>query len=167
MSEAQTRQITVQIEAQGMRFESNGSAEEIIPQILNFISKIAPTYNLAQKLMYVPDLAGLADKVSKIAKMTNTGELLLTREGLPADKAISIVLFMAHLAKKISKRPVESLNIDEIGTAVNKASKTIRNTIVNMQKTGLIERTDRGNYRITPKGLMNLENSIESDVTED
>ncbi len=67
---------------------------------------------------------------------------------------------MAYLAAKFAKRPSDSLNIEEIATAVSKAPKTIRNTIVNMQKIGLIERADRGNYRITQKGLMGLEDSL-------
>jgi len=165
--ETQTKQITVQIDADGIHYESNGSAEEIIPQVLEFLSKAVPTYDLARKLIYIPDLAGVADKVSNFAKMTSTGQLLLTRSDLPAERSISIVLFMSHLATKISKRPVESLNIEEIANAVSKASKTIRNTIVNMQRIGLIERTDRGSYRITQKGLMNLERSIDAEFAHD
>ena len=162
MEGTQTKQIKVQIETNGLRYESSGSIDEIMPQVIEFLSRTVPTYNLASKLVYVPDLAGLADKVSEFTKMTNTGQLLLTRNDLPAERSISIVLFMSHLAAKISKRPSDSLNIEEIAQAVNKASKTIRNTIVKMQKTGLIERTERGNYRITAKGLMDLENSFQT-----
>jgi predicted transcriptional regulator len=159
-SEIQTKQVKVQIDIDGIHFESSGTAEELIPQILQFVSHTIPTYDLARKLMYVPDLAGMADRVSEFAKMTNSSQLLLTQNELPAERSISIVLFMAHLAAKFAKRPSDSLNIEEIATAVSKAPKTIRNTIVNMQKTGLIERTDRGNYRITQKGLMDLEDSL-------
>jgi len=160
MSEVQTKQVKVQIDIDGIHFESSGTAEELVPQILQFVSRTIPTYGLARKLMYLPDLAELADRVSEFAKMTNSNQLLLTRNGLPAERSISIVLFMAHLAAKFAKRPSDSLNIEEIATAVSKAPKTIRNTIVNMQKAGLIERVDRGNYRITQKGLMELENSL-------
>ena len=160
MSEIQTRNVKVQIDIDGVHFESSGSAEELVPQILQFVSKTIPTYDIARNLIYVPDLADLADRVSEFAKMTNDNQLLLTKNTLPADKSISIVLFMAHLASKFAKRPTDSLNTEDIATAVSKATKTIRNTIVNMQKAGLIERTDRGNYRITQKGLMELENSL-------
>lgn len=154
----------VQIDIDGIHFESNGSVEELVPQVLQFISRTIPTYDLARKLIYVPDLAGLADKISELAKMTNNHQLLLTKNNLPADKSISIVLFMAYLTSRFGRRPTDSLNIEEIATAVSKAPKTIRNTIVNMQKAGLMERTDRGNYRITQKGLMNLESSLELNV---
>lgn len=158
-SEIQTI-IKVQIDVGSAHFESSGSADEIVPQILQFVSHTIPTYDLASRLIYVPDLAGLADRVSEFAKMTADSQLLLTKNNLPADKSIPIVLFMAHLASKFAKRPNDSLDIEEIATAVSKAPKTIRNTLVNMQKAGLIERTDRGNYRITQKGLMQLEKTL-------
>ena len=160
MAEVQTKQVKVQIDANGMHYESSGTAEEVMPQILQFLSEAVPTYDLARRLTYIPDLAGLADRISGIARMTNTNQLLLTRNDLPAERSVSVVLFMAHLAAKISRRPADSLNIEEIATSVGKASKTIRNTIVHLQKKGLIERTDRGSYRITQKGLMELENSL-------
>jgi len=164
MSKVETKLVKVQIDIDGIHFESSGSAEELVPQIIQLVSNTVPTYDLARKLIYLPDLAGLADKVSEFAKMTNNNQLLLTKNNLPAEKSISIVLFMAHLASKFAKRPTDSLGIEEIATAVSKAPKTIRNTIVSMQKAGLIERTDRGNYRITQKGLMELENSFKLTV---
>jgi predicted transcriptional regulator len=153
-------QIKVQIEVNGMNYEASGSPDEIIPQILQFISKTIPTYDLAKKLIYIADLAAMTDRISEFAKMTNTGQLLLTRNDISADRSISIVLFMAHLAGKMSKRDSDSLSIEEIATAVGKAPKTIRNVIVALQKSALIERTDRGKYRITPKGLMQLERNL-------
>ena len=160
MTQTETLQVKVQIEANGMRYEANGSAQEIIPQILQFLSQAVPAYDLARKLVFVPDLAGLADKVSEYAKMTNTGQLLLTRNDLPADKSILIVLFMAHLAGKMGKREADSLSIEEIATGVGKAPKTIRNVIVDLQKNAVIDRADRGRYRVTSKGLMELQNSV-------
>jgi len=160
LTETETAQIQVQIEVSGMRYEGSGRIEEMIPQILKFLSQAVPTYNLARRLIYVPDLAGLADRVSEFAKMTNTGQLLLARNDIPADRAVSIVLFMAHLAGKMGKRETDLLTIEEIATGVGKAPKTIRNVIVDLQKSALIERADRGQYRITTKGLMNLESSL-------
>jgi hypothetical protein len=160
MTLIETLQVKVQIEVNGMRYEASGSAQEIIPQILQFLSQAVPTYDLAKKLVFIPDLAGLADKISEFAKMTNTGQLLLTSNDLPADKSVLIVLFMAHLAGKMGKRDADSLSIEEIATGVGKAPKTIRNVIVELQKSGVIDRADRGRYRITSKGLMELQNSV-------
>jgi predicted transcriptional regulator len=159
LTEAETKQIKVQIDANGLRYEASGTAEEMIPQILQFLSQAVPTYDLARKLLYVSDLASLADKIANYAKMTNTGQLLLTKSDLAADRAILVILFMAYLANKTAKRASDSLSIEEISIGVGKASKTIRNVIVELQRSSLIERADRGRYKITPKGLMQLETS--------
>jgi DNA-binding transcriptional ArsR family regulator len=162
MTQTETMLVKVEIEVNGMRYEGNGSVQEIVPQILQFLSRAVPAYDVARKLVYVPDLAGLADKISDYAKMTNTGQLLLVNRELLAERAISIVLFMAHLAGKMGKREVDSLSIEEIATGVGKSPKTIRNVMVELQKSGLIDRAERGRYRITPKGLMELESSLSS-----
>ncbi len=67
---------------------------------------------------------------------------------------------MAHLTEKIGKPKESSIGIDQLVEAIGKAPKTIRNSLVSLQKTGMIERAERGNYRITQKGLMELENFI-------
>jgi len=160
MTEAQTLQVKIHIDVGEMHYDGAGSVEEIVPQIMQFLIQAVPAYDIAKKLVYIPDLAGLADKVSEFARMTTTGQLLLTRINLPAERAIAILLFMAQLANKMGKRDTDSLSIEEISTGVGRAPKTIRNVLVQIQRTGLIDRADRGRYRITSKGLMELERSL-------
>lgn len=160
MTQTQTLQVRIHIDAGEMHYDGTGSVEEIIPQVMQFLIQAVPAYDIAKKLVYVPDLARLADKVSEFARMTTTGQLLLTRINLPAEKGIAVLLFMAQLANKMGKRNADSLSIEEISTGVGRAPKTIRNVLVQIQRFGLIERADRGKYRITSKGLMELERSL-------
>ncbi|HUK29145.1 MAG TPA: hypothetical protein VLV31_12035 [Candidatus Acidoferrales bacterium] len=145
-----------------MRYEGSGAVQEMVPQILQFLTQAVPAYDLAKKLVYTPDLAGLADQVADFAKMTNTGQLLLVRNDLPAEKAVTVILFMAQLAGKMGRRDSEALSIEEIATGVGRAPKTIRNVLVTLQRSGLIDRADRGRYHITTRGLMNLEQSMKA-----
>ena len=160
MAQTETLQVKVQIEVNDLHYEGRGSVQEIVPQILQFLTQAVPTYDLARKLVYTPDLAGLADQVAEFAKMTNTGQLLLVRSDLPAEKAVTVILFMAQLAGKMGRRDADALSIEEIATGVGRAPKTIRNVLVSLQRLGLIDRADRGRYRITSRGLMNLEQSM-------
>jgi len=148
------------IEVNGMRYEGSGMVQDVVPQILQFLTRAVPAYDLAKKLVYAPDLAGLADRVAEFAKMTNTGQLLLSRNDLSAERAVTIILFMAQLAGKMGRRDADALSIEEIATGVGKAPKTIRNVLVQLQRSGLIDRADRGRYRITSRGLMGLEQSM-------
>jgi predicted Rossmann fold nucleotide-binding protein DprA/Smf involved in DNA uptake len=157
MAQTETLQVKVQIDVDGMHYEAIGTAEEIFSQVMQFLIRAVPAYDVAKKLVYVPDLAGIADVVGEFARMTTTGQLLLTRTDLPAEKAITILLFMAQLAGKMGKREADSLSIEEIATGVGRAPKTIRNVLVQLQRVGHIDRVDRGRYRITTKGLLELE----------
>jgi len=160
VTETQTVQLRVQVDVDGMHYEGNGAVEEILPQLMQFLTQAVPAYSIARKLVYVPDLASLADKVSEFARMTPTGQLLLTRINLAAEKAITVLLFMSQLASKMGKRETDSLSIEEIATGVGRAPKTIRNVLVQLQRLGFIDRADRGKYHITSKGLMELERTL-------
>ena len=160
MTETQTLQVKIHIDVGEMHYEGAGPVEEIVPQIMQFLVQVVPAYDVARKLIYLPDLAGLADKVSEFGRMTSTGQLLLTRIDLPAEKAVAVLLFMAQLANKMGKRTSDSLSIEEISIGVGRAPKTIRNVLVQIQRFGLIDRADRGRYRITSKGLMELERAL-------
>jgi len=166
MAQTETLQAKVQIEVNGMRYEGTGTVQDIIPQILQFLTQAIPAYDLAKKIIYVPDLAGLADRVAQFAKMTNTGQLLLTNSSLPAERAVTVILFMAQLAGKMGRRTTDALSIEEIATGVGRASKTIRNVLVELQRSGLIDRADRGMYRITSRGLMELEESMKEEPSQ-
>ena len=160
MTEAQTLQLKIHVDVGEMHYDGAGPVEEIIPQVMQFLIQAVPAYDIARKLVYLPDFAGLADKVSEFARMTPTGQLLLTRLNLPAERAVAVLLFMAQLANKMGKRTSDSLSIEEISRGVDRAPKTIRNVLVQIQRLGLIDRADRGRYRITARGLMELERSV-------
>jgi hypothetical protein len=160
LTQAETKEVRAVIEVNGLRYEATGTADEIVPQIFQFLSHAVPAYDLARKLIYVSDLAALTNRIGDFAKMTNTGQLLLMRNDLAADEAILIILFMAYLADKTARRESDSLTVEEIVNGVGKAPKTVRNTTVGLQKSGFIERADRGRYKITAKGLVQLETTL-------
>jgi len=128
--------------------------------VLAFISRAVPGYDAASKLLYVPEYANLFDSISKMLKIAPDGQVLLLRENLPAEKAITTVLLGAHVANKFQKRPSDELYAEEIARSVSKALKTVRNTIAELQKQGLIERAARGTYRITTAGIMKMEQEL-------
>ena len=47
-----------------------------------------------------------------------------------------------------------------MSNAINKAEKTIRNTVTDLVKSNLIERIDKGCYRITANGLKTIEETL-------
>ena len=126
------------------------------------MSRVIPTYHAASRLLYAPEYERMIDSLSEVLKITPDGEVLLLREDLPAEKSITAVLLAARISNKFEKRPSDELFAEEIARSVGKALKTVRNTIAELQKQGLVERATRGTYRITAAGIMKMDQELQA-----
>jgi DNA-binding transcriptional ArsR family regulator len=145
-----------------MKHTAKGTVDEVLREVLAFLSRVIPGYDAASKLLYLPEYGTLLDSLSKILRIAPDGQVLLLQQDLPAEKAITAVLLGAHVASKFQKRSSDELYAEEIARSVSKALKTVRNTIAELQKQGLIERAARGTYRITTAGIMKMEQELQS-----
>ena len=136
----------------------------VLQEVLAFLSRAIPGYDAASKLLYVPEYGTLLDSLSGILKIAPDGQVLLLQENLPAEKSITAVLLGAHVANELQKRSSDELYAEEIARSVGKALKTVRNTIAELQKQSLIERSARGTYRITTAGVMKMEQELQASL---
>jgi flavin-binding protein dodecin len=154
--------LTVELQVGELKHTAKGTVDEVLQEVLAFVSRVIPGYNAASKLLYVPQYGNLLDSLSRTLKIAPDGQVLLLQEDLPAEKAITAVLLGAHVANKFQKRSSDELYAEEIARSVSKALKTVRNTIAELQKQGLIERAARGTYRITTAGIMKMEQELQT-----
>jgi DNA-binding transcriptional ArsR family regulator len=145
-----------------MKHIAKGTVDEVFREMLAFLSRAIPSYDAASKLLYLPEYGTLLDSLSKILKIAPDGQVLLLQDDLPAEKAVTAVLLGAHIASKFQKRSSDELYAEEIARSVSKALKTVRNTIAELQKQGLVERAARGTYRITTTGIMKMEQELQA-----
>jgi len=164
MSEQKTLRVELQLGE--LKHTATGTADEVLKEIVAFISRVVPAYDAATRLVYTPEYGRIVDSLSKILKIAPDGQVLLLREDLPAEKAITAVLLGAHVSSKFQKRPSDELYAEEIARSVSKALKTVRNTIAELQKQGLIERAARGTYRIATAGIMKMEQELQASPSD-
>ncbi len=160
MSEEKT--LTVELQYGELTHAAKGAPDQVLREVVAFVSRVVPTYAAASRLLYVPEYERLTDSLSKVAKITTDGQVLLLRDDLPAEKAITVVLLGAHVASKFQKRSSDELYAEEIARSVGKALKTVRNTIAELQREGLLERAARGTYRIAASGIMKTEKELQT-----
>lgn len=158
MSEEKT--LTVELQYGEIKHTARGSPEAVLQELMLFISQVIPTYDAASKLTYLPNYERMIGALSGVVKIATDGQVLLLREDLPADKAITAILLGALISSKFQKRSSEELYAEEIARSVRKALKTVRNTIAELQKQGLVERAARGTYRIATAGVMKMEQEL-------
>lgn len=155
------KSLTVELQLGELKHTAKGSPDQVLQEVVSFVSRVIPAYDAASKLLYIPEYRAIVDSLSKVLRITPDGQVLLLREDLPAEKAITAVLLGAHVSNKFQKRPSDELYAEEIARSVGKALKTVRNTMAELQKQGLIERAARGTYRIATAGIMKMERELQ------
>ena len=162
---SEQKSLTVELQLGELKHTAKGSPDQVLQEVVSFVSRVIPTYDAASKLLYIPEYRAIVDSLSKVLRITPDGQVLLLQEDLPAEKAITAVLLGAHVSNKFQKRPSDDLYAEEIARSVGKALKTVRNTIAELQKQGLIERAARGTYRIATAGIMKIEQELQAPQT--
>ncbi len=160
MSSNEAKKVKVQIEYNGLKHAVEGSVEEVIKEVISFLSKVCPTYDVASKLVYSPDYVEILNDLSDVVNLTPNGEVILLKQIPSTDEAIGVLLLTVEVAYKLGKRQTNALSAEELTKILGKAEKTIRNTIAEMIKAGLIERVEKGTYHITAVGIREVSEFI-------
>ncbi len=145
--------VKVQIEWGDIKHTAEGDLDTVVREIMQFAAKVLPNYSLASKLTFSPDYSAMVDDLSELVKLTPEGEVVLWKPGMSAENTIALVLLAVRVANAVGTRPSPEMSPDTISRAIGKAVKTVRNTLAMMVKTGVVERTSEGNYRLTIQGI--------------
>ena len=145
--------IKVQIEWGDIKHTAEGDLETVIREMMQFAARVLPNYSLASKLTFSPEYSSMVDDLSETVKLTPEGEVVLLKPEMSAENSIKIVLLTARVANAVGTRPSVDMSPEMISRAIVKAVKTVRNTLAMLVKTGIVERTADGNYKLTMQGI--------------
>ncbi len=145
--------IKVQIEWGDIKHTAEGDLETVIREVMQFAAKVLPNYSLASKLTFSPDYSSMVDDLSESVNLTPEGEVVLLKPEMSAENSIALVLLAARVANAVGARPSVDMGPEMISRAIGKAVKTVRNTLAMIVKTGVVERTAQGNYKLTMQGI--------------
>jgi hypothetical protein len=155
-----SKNIKITVEYNNLHETFEGNADETIKALMLYIYRIYPELEIISKLLWKPDIQKLLELVSEYAKLNVEGDIIFIKSLQSCEQSLLIVLTIAYLGHKLGKRDNEFLSILEISNTINKAEKTIRNTVTELLKSNLIERIDKGCYRITANGLRKIDETL-------
>ncbi len=95
----------------------------------------------------------MVDYLSESVKLTPEGEAVFLKPELSAETSIALVLLAVRVANAVGTRPTVDMSPDSISKAIGKSVKTVRNTLALLTKTGVVERSSEGNYKLTIQGI--------------
>src|SRR3972149_5185336 len=153
MTMTESPKIKVQIEWGDIKHTAEGDLETVVREVMHFAAKVLPNYSLASKLTFSPDYSAMVDDLSENVKLTPEGEVVLLKHKMPAENSIALVLLAVRVANAVGTRPTTDMSPEAMSRAIGKAVKTVRNTLALLVKTGVVERTPEGNYKLTIQGI--------------
>jgi hypothetical protein len=145
--------IKVSIEWGDIKHTAEGDLETVVREVMQFAAKVLPNYSLASKLTFSPDYSSMVDDLSSAVQLTPQGEAVLLKTEMSAENSIAIVLLAARVAHAVGTRHTVEMEPEAISKAIGKAVKTVRNTLAMMTKTGVIDRTPDGQYKLSIQGI--------------
>ncbi|MFH0748499.1 MAG: hypothetical protein V1915_01050 [Candidatus Bathyarchaeota archaeon] len=152
--------LKVHVELGELKQDFEGTPDEIVKAFLTSLANIYPSLELAKKLVFQPDLSRLAENLVGLVKFAPEGLLVLTQE-TPSEEAIMISLVGSYVGYRLGKIDSDTDSANGLAKTTGKALKTISNQLAWMIDDNLVERVDRGRYKITSLGITKFEQIIE------
>jgi len=159
---SEKRTIRVHVEFGDARVDFEGDLNEVFEAIVRFLSRIYPSIEILQKIVFSPDLARLMNSVVGLLEITSNGPAISQNIDLPARSAICLALLGAYIGSRIGKLQRDSLSTNELSKLTGKARKTVTNELPRLIEEGLVEKVSEGEYRITELGIRRAEEIAES-----
>jgi len=164
---AEQRKLKVHIESGVEKIDFEGDPDAVLSTIIDFLTKAYPGYEILQELIFTPDLRGLAESLEGILQIAPEGILLTSPKDLPAEDAICLALMGSYIGNQFKKYPKDSLSTNELAKVTGKAMKTMFNQLAWMVDDGIVERVERGEYRLTSLGIKKTEEVINQLKTQE
>jgi len=152
--------LKIHVEFGELREDFEGNPDEVVRAFLTSLSKVYPSLELAKKLTFQPDLAKLAESLVGLVEFAPEGLLVQAGEA-PADEAIIISLVGGYVGYRLGKTGDDTSTADGLAKTTGKALKTVSNQLAWIVDDGLVERVERGKYRITSLGIKRFEQIAE------
>ena len=157
-----SQSLKVHVEFGELKADLEGNADEVVKALLQFIMKAYPNLESLSKFTFAPNYLEILNDISDSVKITADAQLVLVRRDFPADQAIGLALLGANVAYKLGKLENDELSVESLCKIMGKAPKTIQNTLVEMVKEGIVDRSSRGAYVLTPVGIMQVHEAAKS-----
>lgn len=146
--------IQVQLKYKDIEQQFSAQPQEAWLLISKFFINLIPAFEIAQKLSLSIDLQQLAKDLHGLLVFATDGvSFLLPKNKLTDNEALSIWLTAYFLGSKLGLVATDSLSKDELHVKLGKSSKITSTRLGELVKSGVVQKTNDENFRITTYGI--------------
>ena len=134
------------------RFE--GPVEEVWRAVNKFFSELIPIFRLLGDAVMTIDIADLIEELKDLVSLSDGRIIILADRRELSDKDVLMLgLLGAYMGYRIGALQKDTLSSSELREMLEKTAKITSTRLGELRKEGWVEKTDRGEYRVTPLGI--------------
>jgi DNA-binding transcriptional ArsR family regulator len=145
--------VRVKVSFEGCECEFSGDAEQVLRSLIKFISDVYPAFSLVKNLTLSLDLEEVSKGLRDLVAVHPEPTVLTDMKKLTIYEGCLLVLIVKYLAYLFGKSDKPSLSLEEVSGRLGKSKSSISARLSELQNSYLVEKVERGEYRVTSKGL--------------
>jgi hypothetical protein len=159
--------ITVHIKYKDVEQTFVGNVNHVWVIVNNFFSQMIPSFDVAQKVLLIPDLPKLIEDFKNVIALANEGpELLISKRRLTDSEIIQLYLLAAYMGHKLGRLSRDAMSKKELQTRLGKTPKITSTRLGELCREGVAIKTEEDNYKITTIGIKRLQDELLPKIRE-
>lgn len=151
---SEREQVEVTIRYRDVEKTLKGSPDQVFRGVFQFLSDTIPALDVVTKITLSVDFADFLKDAAGVFAVTPEGVVVLTPpEALTDRELVLLYLVRAKVGFETGRSEKETLLASDLISFTGKGSGTIAGRLSELSGEGLVERTGKGEYRVTTFGL--------------
>ena len=147
-------QVEVIIRYRDVEKTIRGTPEQVFQDTFKFLSEVIPALDVVSKITLTVNFADFLKEAAGVFAVTPEGVVVLTPpEALTDRELVLLYLVRAKIAFETKRSEKETLLASDLISFTGKGSGTIAGRLSELSGEGVVERTGKGEYRVTTFGL--------------
>ena len=131
-----------------------GTPEQVFQDTFKFLSEVIPALDVVSKITLTVNFADFLKEAAGVFAVTPEGVVVLTPpEALTDRELVLLYLVRAKIGFETKRSEKETLLASDLISFTGKGSGTIAGRLSELSGEGVVERTGKGEYRVTTFGL--------------
>jgi len=147
-------EIEVTIRYRDVEKTIKGSPDDVFRDVFKFLSESIPAMDIVSRITLTVNFADFLKEAAGVFAVTPEGVVVLTPpEALTDRELVLLYLVRAKVGYETGRSEKETLLASDLISFTGKGSGTVAGRLSELSGEGLVERTGKGEYRVTTFGL--------------